>query len=179
MKISDRFTRGWVAGSCGGLIGGIFGFLPYYLGISTMRSTDWAAILIYGRVPPFGLAEQLYALVVYAGSCGIMGIVFAYLLPLITEVNLFFKGWIIFLIPWWMLYLLTALFKTEGTLNLSLMNTFADGISTSIIGLTAVYSYLLLEPESPRTRLSFLGSAQPVAKLMETKGGEDKAPDQL
>jgi hypothetical protein len=145
MTIRDRFTRGWVAGTCGGLLGGIFSFLPYYMGISTLRLSDWSAILIFGRVPPFSLTEQVYALIVLAGSIGVVGIIFTYLLLLFTEENIYLKGWIIFLIPWWILYLLTALAKTEGTLNLSLMTTFSNGISTSIIGLGTVYSYRLLD----------------------------------
>lgn len=148
MSISDRFTRGWIAGTCGGLLGGGLGFLPYYIGISTMRISDWSAILIFGREQPFSLADQVYAVFVLAGSTGATGIIFAFLLPLISEENMYFKGWIIFLIPWWIIYLLTALAKTEGTLNLSVMTTFSDGISTTIIGLTAVYIYRLLEPKS-------------------------------
>lgn len=147
LKINDRFTRGWVAGTCGGLLGGIIGFLPYYTGISTLRLTDWSAILVFGRVPPFSFFDQVYALSVLAGTTGLIGIVFAFLLPLITEQNIYLKGWIIFLIPWTILYLLTALAKTDGTLNLSALTTLSDGISTSIIGLASVYTYRLLEPK--------------------------------
>jgi hypothetical protein len=146
MTINDRFTRGWVSGTFGGLAGGILGFLPYYIGISQMRISDWSAILIYGRAQPFSLVDQAYALVVLAGSTGVIGIIFAFLIPVINEENIYFKGWIIFLVPWWMIYLLTALAKTEGTLNLSVMTTFSNGIVTSIIGLVAVYGYRLLKP---------------------------------
>lgn len=148
MYINDRFTRGWVAGACGGFLGSIFSFLPYYMGISKLRLSDWSAILIFGHVPPFSFAEQVYAMFILAGSIGVVGIIFAYILPLISEKNMYFKGWVIFLIPWWIIYLLTALAKTEGTLNLSLSTTFSDGISTSIIGLATVNSYRLLEPKS-------------------------------
>jgi hypothetical protein len=148
MSISDRFTRGWLAGTCGGLLGGFLGFLPYYIGISTMRVSDWSAILIFGRGQPFSLVDQLYAVFVLAGSTGVTGIIFAFLLPLITEENIYFKGWIIFLIPWWIIYLLTALAKTQGTLNLSVMTTISNGIITTIIGLAAVYIYRVLEPKS-------------------------------
>jgi hypothetical protein len=148
MAINDRFTRGWVAGTCGGILGGILSFLPYSIGISTMRVSDWSAILIFGRTQPFSLVDQIYAVSVLAWSTGCLGIIFAYLLPLLTEENMYFKGWIIFLIPWWIIYLLTALAKTEGTLNLSVMTTFSDGISTSIIGLTSVYFYQLFDPKS-------------------------------
>jgi hypothetical protein len=117
------------------------------MGISKLRLSDWSAILIYGRVPPFSLADQLYAFIVLAGSMGVIGIIFAFLLPLLTEENIYFKGWIIFLIPWWIVYLLTALAKTEGTLNLSVMTAFSNGIATSIIGLATVYCYRLLQPK--------------------------------
>jgi hypothetical protein len=150
LTINDKFTRGWVAGACGGLLGGLFGFLPHWAGLSTLSLTDWSAILVFGRIPPFSFADQLYALLILAGTTGCIGILFAFLLDLIDEKNIYFKGWILFLIPWEVLYLVTALAKTDGTLNLSVMTTFSDGISSSIIGLVSVYTYRLLEPKRKR-----------------------------
>jgi hypothetical protein len=147
MVINDKFTRGWVSGTLGGLAGGILGFLPYNIGISQMRFSDWSAILIFGRPQPFSLADNVYSVIVVAGSTGVIGIIFAFLIPVINEENIYFKGWIIFLIPWWMLYLLTALAKTEGTVKLSVMTTVSDGIVTSIIGIVSVYIYRLLKPK--------------------------------
>lgn len=146
MTINDTFTRGWVSGALGGLIGGIFGFLPRYIGISQMRFSDWLAILIFGRTQPFSLGEQIYSLIVAAGLTGVTGIIFSFLIAVINEENIYFKGWIIFIIPWWIIYLLTALAKTEGTLNLSVMTTVCDGIITSVIGLVSVYIYRVLKP---------------------------------
>ncbi len=145
MTIDDKFTRGWVAGTLGGLVGGILSFLLYNIGITKMRFSDWSAILIFGRTQPFSLADQIYSLIIAAGSTGITGIIFAFLIPVISEKNIYFKGWIIFLIPWWMLYLFTGLSKTEGTLNLSVMTTLSDGIVTSVIGLVSVYIFRLLK----------------------------------
>lgn len=172
MTISDRFTRGWAAGASGGLLGGIISFLPYYFGISTIRLSDWSAILIFGRIGPFSLADQLYAVYILALSTGFAGIIFAFLLLLINEENLYFKGWIFFLLPWWILYLGTALAQTEGTLNLSVMTTISDGISTSITGLTAVYVYRLLEPKLSAARVHSLGLPQPAAKRIGIKDQE-------
>ncbi|HEX3033445.1 MAG TPA: hypothetical protein VHS59_14635 [Bacillota bacterium] len=173
MKIRDRFTRGWVAGACGGLLGGLFSFLPYAMGLSTMRITDWSAIMSYGRVSPFSSADQAYALFVLAVSTGFIGIIFAYLLPLVTEDNLYFKGWTIYLVPWWMIYLLTGLAKTAGTVNLSVMTTLFDGIAVSIMGLGTVASYRLLDPKfSAKTVYSF-GLPQPAAKPIGIKDGEE------
>lgn len=178
MTIKDRFTRGWVAGACGGLLGGIWSFLAYNMGFTTLRLSDWSAILIYGRVPPFSLADQVYALIVLAGSTGLIGIIFAFLLPLLTEDNIYFKGWVIFLIPWWIIYLLTALAKTDGTLDLSVMTTFSNGIGTSITGLVAVYIYRLLDPKSSKIMLRSSSLAQPAAKRMKIKGYGDKDSDE-
>ena len=77
MVINDRFTRGWIAGTCGGFLGAIFSLLPYSIGISSLRLSDWSAILIFGRVPPFSILDQIYALAVLAGSIGVIGIIFA------------------------------------------------------------------------------------------------------
>lgn len=147
MIINDRFTRGWVAGTCAGIFGGILDFLPYYIGISKLRLSDWSAILIFGRTPPFSLADQVYGVMVLAGGMGVIGIVFTFLLPMISEKNIYFKGWIVFLVPWWIIYLLTALAETKGTLNLSVMTTLTNGIAISIIGITTAFIYRLLEPK--------------------------------
>lgn len=144
----DKFTRGWISGTCGGLLGGIFDFLFKYTGISKLSISEWSAIMIFGRKPPFSLIDHLYALLILAGTVGVVGIIFAFLLPLIGEKNIYFKGWIIYIIPWWILFLLTALAKIEGTLNLSVATTLSTGISISIIGFSAVYIYGLLEPKT-------------------------------
>lgn len=144
----DKFTRGWISGTCGGFLGGVFDFLFKYIGISALSMSEWSAILIYGRKPPFSLIDRLYALFILAGTIGVVGIIFAFLLPFISEKNIYFKGWIIYILPWWILFLLTALAKTEGTLNLNVATTLSTGISISIIGLSAVYIYGLLEPKT-------------------------------
>jgi hypothetical protein len=145
MSISDRFTRGWVAGACGGLIGGIISLLPRYLVFNVLGISDWAAILIYGRLPPFSNIDIAYAIIIIAGSTGVIGIIFAYLLNLINEENIYFKGWIVFLVPWGLVYLLTALAQTDGTLNLPVMTSLFNGISISILGLVSVFAYRLIK----------------------------------
>ncbi|HEX9059599.1 MAG TPA: hypothetical protein VF941_05430 [Clostridia bacterium] len=40
MTVSDKFTRGWIAGTCGGFLGAIFSFIPYYIGFSTLRLSE-------------------------------------------------------------------------------------------------------------------------------------------
>jgi len=141
-----------VAGAIGGLIGGLFSCLFYYIGITTLRLTDWVAILVYGRIPPFSFFDQIYALFVLAGTTGGVGILFALLLPKISEQNIYFKGWIFFLIPWGLVYLLTALAKTEGTLNLPAMTSLFNGVSISIIGLASVFTYRLLSRKAKDNR---------------------------
>jgi len=149
MSISDDiFTRGWISGTCGGLLGAIFGILFKYIGFTTLSVTEWSAILIYGRTPPFSLIDQLYAMIILAGTVGIMGIIFAFLLPFITDKNIYFKGWIIFIIPWWFIFLFTVLAKTKGTMNLPVATAFSNGISISIMAFSAVYIYRLLAPKT-------------------------------
>ena len=64
MTINDRFTRGWIAGALGSILGSIWSFLAYQVGFTTLRLSDWSAILIYGRIPPFSLADEVYATIV-------------------------------------------------------------------------------------------------------------------
>jgi len=178
MIINDRFTRGWIAGAAGGILGSIWGFLSFYMGTSTLRLSDWIAILVFGRQPPFSLGDHLHAVVVLAILSGVIGIVFAFLLPVVTEENIYFKGWVIFLIPWWIIYLLTALAQTAGTMNLPLMTVLSNAVGASITGLGTAYCYRLLDPQVSKPKLRSSGLAQPAAKRGETKDYGDKESDE-
>lgn len=51
--MEDRVYRGFVAGVVGGVVSSALSHLSYFLQLTTLRLSDWAAILIFGYVPPF------------------------------------------------------------------------------------------------------------------------------
>ena len=113
--MEDRLVRGFVAGAIGGIISTSLGHLAYSLGFSTLRGSDWAAILMFAHVPPFSLGEQLFACFILLGWCGAIGSMFGYFILLVTSRHILFKGWMIGTMPFFAIYLSTTLFQVPGT----------------------------------------------------------------
>lgn len=88
----DRFSKGLVAGVCGGLLMNIWGFLIKDLfRISTRNYVDWAAVVIYGFLPQ-NWYQFLFALVSHLLWAGFLGTLFAFLLPSLTYRRSWLKG---------------------------------------------------------------------------------------
>jgi hypothetical protein len=59
--MEDRLYRGFSAGVVGGVVAAALSHLSYFWGFTTLRLSDWAAILIFSHVPPFGLGEHIFS----------------------------------------------------------------------------------------------------------------------
>lgn len=139
--MEDRVFRGFVAGAIGGIVASLLSHLSYYFGFTTLRLADWAAILIFGHIPPFGIGEHLFSVFIHIGWCGAVGSLFAYFLVWVTSRNLLFKAWIIGTTPYFLIYLLTALFQTPGTIPLPLKTALSNYFTSTIFSLVMGYSY--------------------------------------
>ena len=131
----DKFTKGFLAGVTGGLTANVVSLLLGFLNLTTLRFADWTGIIIFAHIPPFSTGEILFALAANIGFTGFLGIVFMYLVPLISSTNLHFKGWVFSTSIWFFIYAAATLFKVEGTMPLPLTTAIANVITTSIYGL--------------------------------------------
>lgn len=168
--MEDRFYRGFVAGAIGGVAGTALSNLSYFLGFTALKLADWAAILIFGHVPPFALGEQLFATFIYIGWSGAVGSVFAYFLVWVTDRNLIFKAWVVGTTPYFIVYLLTALFQTPGTVPLPLATALSNYITSTVSAVVMGYGVKALDPAAARRRNPLGLVAQPAAKRI----GKDK-----
>ncbi len=162
--MEDRLYRGFVAGIVGGVVSNTLSYLSYFLGITTLRLSDWAAILIFGHVPPFGLGEDIFAVFIQIGWSGAVGSVFAYFLVWVTNRKILFKAWMLGTTPFFVIYLLTALFKTPGTVPLPLNTVLSNYITSSIFGVVMGYSFKVLDQTIMQQASSLELLAQPAAK---------------
>lgn len=169
MTINDRFTRGFVAGGIAGIISGLVGHFVYSLGFTTVRTIDLAAILIFARTPPFSLGDQIFATLIHAGWSGVMGVFFAYIIRVIGSENYYFKGALIGVSSWFAVYILTTLFKIEGTLNVALTNAIGNSFIAVIAGLAIAYFLMAFNPatsseKSHSARLVPQPAAKPITQ---------------
>ncbi|WP_285716244.1 hypothetical protein [Pelosinus sp. IPA-1] len=133
--LKDKFTRGFFSGVAGGLAANVVSLFFGFINFTTLRFADWTGIIIFGHTPPFSTGEILFSLTANIGFTGFLGIVFTYLIPLIKNTNLLFKGWVFSTFIWFFIYSVTALFKVEGTMPLPLNTAIANVATTSIYGL--------------------------------------------
>lgn len=92
MILTDRFTRGFLAGLVGGVISLIWGlFSKFVLNFTDILFGDFAAVLIYGR-PAVSLGDHIFAQITVFGFYGICGIIFVFFIPYMSSQNLYLKG---------------------------------------------------------------------------------------
>ncbi|HWR44677.1 hypothetical protein [Sporomusa sp.] len=169
--MEDRLFRGFVAGVVGGVVSSALSHLSYFLGFTTLRLSDWAAILIFGHVPPFSLEEHMFAVFIHIGFCGAVGSMFAYFLVWVTSRKILFKGWMLGTTPYFVIYLLTALFQTPGTVPAPFSTALSNYITSSIFGVVMGYSFKVLDQAIMQHRSPLKLLAHPAAKRTD----EDKS----
>lgn len=162
--MEDRTLRGFVAGVIGGVTATILGHLSYILGINTLRATDWTSILLYAHEPPFSIGEQLLALFILIGWCGAIGSMFAFFILRVTKRHILFKGWMLGTTPFFVIYLLTTLFRVQGTVPIPFSTALSNYITTSIFGVAMAYSFNALDLAITQNRSSLELLAHPATK---------------
>ena len=114
LNLNDRLTRGFIAGVLGGIAMSLTNFISYVLGIAEVLYLDWAAVLIYG----YRFSTTGEAVIAQGGQflfSGIAGIIFAYLIPMVTSVNHLFKGMLFGLTVWFGSYKSSKYIQYNGT----------------------------------------------------------------
>jgi hypothetical protein len=141
----DRFTRGFTAGIIGGIVANLVNYILGVTGVTDLTYLAWTSVVIYDHVPPFTLPETTFAVVGQLIFTGGLGVVFAYLFPVITSSNLVFKGTLLGMFLWFLIDGITTLFKIEGTYPTSLSTAMSDYFSAALYGLTLVQALAKLE----------------------------------
>lgn len=168
--MEDRLYRGFVAGVVGGVVAIALSHLSYFLGFTTLQLSDWAAILMFSHVPPFSLGEHIFSVFISIGWHGAIGSMFAYFLVWVTSRKILFKAWMLGTTPFFVIYLLTGLFLTPGTVPVPLNTVLSNYITSSIFSVVMGYSFKVLDQAIMQHRSPLELLAQPAAKRTD----EDK-----
>lgn len=171
--MEDRITSGFLAGTIGGIAANVWSFTAGMFHFTTLRYVDWMAIILYGHVPPFTLGETFLALLGHIAFCGMLGAVFAQIIPQTSSRNLVFKSWLYSLAVWFVSYAITTLFKTEGTAPLPVHTVLSNVISATILGVIQALALrnLLAAGKQPEYRIV------PAMKPLPKQKNKDNQPN--
>lgn len=136
----DRFVIGFTAGVIAGIAMNILDFALRLLNIPKLLFLDWAAITIYGSRPD-SLQETALALGVQLFFGGVLGIAFAYLLPLFEIRYHLFKGFVFGITAWFVIYGLVIMFKHGGLRTISFATALTDLIGSAVFGLVVAFAF--------------------------------------
>lgn len=173
--MKDRLIGGFAAGAIGGVAANAWSFFAGWADLSTLRYVDWTAIALYGHTMPFTSGEIAWALVIQLGLCAGSGVIFSYLLLLITSQNLYFRGWLFSCAVWLMIYVVSLLFRFEGTVPSPLKTVISHFIGASIYGLVLSLSLKALLPSVTEFSRDYARTNRPqhAAKRLDSEEEDD------
>lgn len=141
MKIPrDRLVIGFAAGLIAGVTMNVLDLVLRLLNIPKLLFLDWAAITIYGSRPE-NFQEAALALGVQLFFGGLLGIVFAYLLPLFRSRYHLFKGLVFGVTAWFVIYGLVIMFNHGGLRTIPFAAALTDLIGSAVFGVVLAFTF--------------------------------------
>lgn len=145
----DRFTRGLAAGAVVGMLVDLLSLLSYNVFRFTQwRFLDFAGLIIFGRKPA-GTGEIIVSIMGQIAFSAAVGVLFAYLLPLITSRNYLLKGWFFGVLTWFSIYAVLHLFQIPQLLQLDLGTVITNIVKASLFGLGLAWLLARLDSNTP------------------------------
>ena len=108
--MKDRMYYGFIAGIIAGIAQSAITFFLNFVKFADKRLFDFTSEILYGRLP-LNAYDSILAYIVAIGFSGVLGIGYAYLIPLVSSDHYRFKGVIYSVFVWFAIYTVTALFK--------------------------------------------------------------------
>ncbi|MDW7651373.1 MAG: hypothetical protein SCM57_08585 [Bacillota bacterium] len=107
----------------------------FILNLEIIRFIDWSAMVLYGDLPR-SFAEGVVALFMHLLWTGLLGIVFAYLIPQITSRGYLLKGVVYGVLVGFITYAIPTLFQLPILKENSLTTVLSNITGGTIWGLT-------------------------------------------
>jgi len=137
--VHEKIIRCFIAGVFGGIVKDLFDFLFYYgLHFVHYRYLDFAAAIIYGGKPAFWF-DTAFAQFVELIFSGVLGILYATLIPNETNRNYLIKGWLYGVSIWLFLCIMGTIYKVPFFTKTPWQTSFGDFLTSSIYGIAMVW----------------------------------------
>lgn len=134
----DRFTRGFLSGIFAGVPTLMYALTAQALKWTNIRWAHFASILIFGRTYT-NLPENLFSEFAVFFFCGLVGVIFAFIISKITSQNYLLKGWVYSVSIWFFAFSVIFLFKIHQLPLVSLKSALSNLIEATIWGLFLGY----------------------------------------
>lgn len=141
----DRFYRGLFAGVGAGIPMNLWSIIAHSAGFGRLRYLDWAGVIIYGA-PPQTLAEMAYAQLIQLIWVGLLGVLFAYLVPVISAQGLLGKGMFFAMVSGLFIYAVPVLLQVPQLSTLDFATVLNNHIGGLIWAVVLVWILRRLEP---------------------------------
>ena len=146
-RFDDKFINGLLAGIIAAFITGPMSLAAKHFKLAELELADFAGILALGHVPK-SLAESLFASAVDLMVSGALGVIFAFLVPAIGRRHLWFKGWFLLGVFWFIYYPLITIGILQE-IEISVQTHVINGVLASLFGLVLALAYGWLHPDVP------------------------------
>ncbi len=129
--MKDRFSNGFASGVVAGLVPLIINYSSRALGLSTLVWADFMGLFILGRRPD-AVSEWALTILLQFALLGILGGVFALVLPAISSQRRIFKGAVFGAAVWFVLFALPSLLQM-GQLEATATNTAVSNLIGALL----------------------------------------------
>ena len=134
MNLEDRFIRGFIAGISAGIVMDILEYLSFILKITELSYWEWASVLIFGYRAT-ALTEVFLALMLQIFFSGVVGILFAYFVPLVTSRYYLMKGALFSIFICFLSNAVIYMFKVTPLAPVKADTVFSNIVTVAIYGL--------------------------------------------
>lgn len=138
--MKDRVVTGFISGLVAGVAMNIIDWIGYFLELYDERLLDWSAVVTYGRMPN-NIEEVIFAQALQIFFSGFLGLLFAYIIPILRSGNYLLKGWVYGVVVNQSLYALAIAFKLPDLTVHTFYATVSHIISASVYGLVLTYTF--------------------------------------
>lgn len=134
--MADRFLIGFTSGVIGGIVSAIISIPLYFFKFTTLRLVDFAVTLILGKRPRT-VTEIIFGLLLHWGFSGILGVFFAYWVnhQITTGRYLWIKGGLLGLGSWFIINILTTIFRVKGLTVIPVETAFILAVTSLFMGI--------------------------------------------
>lgn len=133
--MGDKYANGFISGLAGGLTAAATNLLLIlFFKFGNVMFGDFAGVLVFGHLPKSFL-ENAMAYLAYFGFAGTLGVIFAYLIPILSSKYFLFKGIHFGIGVWFFSYAITLLFKVPELMDISLKSAVTNFLASFVYGL--------------------------------------------